>query len=111
MQRVWREYQIEVSTQMNKSIILKGEFRLENQIIFLSVNNLIQKETFNSFKEELMAFIRKGLQNYSIQVECNIKQEDEAKKMYTSQEKFKHLVEKYPILQQLKDAFGLEANF
>ena len=111
LQRVWRDYQVEVSAQMNKSIILKGEIRLENQTIFLLVNNLIQKETFNSFKEELMAFIRRGLENYSVQIECNIKHEDEARQMYTSQEKFKHLVEKYPILQQLKDEFGLEANF
>ncbi len=102
---------MEVADQMNKSIILKGEIRLEGETIHLPVNNLIQKETFITFKEELMAFIRKGLKNYSIQVECSIKQEDEGKRMYTSQEKFNHLVEKYPILKQLKDEFGLEANF
>ena len=108
---MWKDYQLEVADQVNKSIILKGDIRLDGEMISLPVNNLIQKETFNSFKEELMAFVRKGLNNYSIQIECNIKQEDDAKRMYTSQEKFNHLVEKYPILQQLKDEFGLEANF
>lgn len=84
---------------------------LNGSVIHLNVNNLIQHQTLISFKEELMEFLRAKLKNYSITLESSIKQQSEGKRMYTSQEKFNHLVKKYPILEQLKADFGLEANF
>ena len=97
---------------MNKTLILRGEMRLDGNVIHLNVDNLIQQQNLNAFKEELMEFLRAELQNYSITLESTIKtQETESKRMYTSQEKFKHLLDEYPILEKLKSEFGLEAKF
>jgi hypothetical protein len=97
---------------VNKTLILRSEYELHEQTIKLYVKNRIQIETFNSFKEELMAFIRKELENQSIQIEAIIKKDGNApKKHYTGQEKYSHLVKQFPILEKLREEFGLEANF
>ena len=112
LQKAWLKYQTSVSEQLNKVLILKGEMTLEGTIIHLSVNNLIQQQTLNLFKEELMQFLRTELKNFSITLDSSIKREGQVgRQMYTSQEKFNHLAKKHPILNKLKIEFGLEVNF
>ena len=85
---------------------------LSGTVIHLSVNNLIQQQTLNLFKEELMQFLRTELKNFAITLDSSIKREGQVgRQMYTSQEKFNHLAEKHPILNKLKIEFGLEVNF
>ncbi len=93
-------------------MLLKGEITLEGTVIHLSLNNLIQQQELNLFKEELMQFLRTELKNFSITLESFIKREGETgRKMYTSVEKFNHLAKKHPVLNLMKIEFGLEVNF
>ena len=62
-------------------------------------------------KSNLIDFLRKKLNNNSIQV-VSIMAEHQSKKVaYTNKDKFEHLAEKNPILNQLKEKFGLDADF
>ena len=62
-------------------------------------------------KSNLVEFLRQKLNNNSIQV-TSVMQEFQSKKVaYTNKDKFEHLAEKNPILHQLKEKFGLDADF
>ena len=62
-------------------------------------------------KSSLVDFLRKKLNNNSIQVVSVMKERQSKKVAYTNKDKFEHLAEKNPILNQLKDKFGLDSDF
>jgi hypothetical protein len=85
-----------------------------NNIIELPLKNLIIEEnSIKDIRDGLVLHLRKTLQNSTIQVQT-IKatiHEEAPKKIYTSQDKFKKLVEKFPIVAELKTLLGLDYDF
>lgn len=83
----------------------------ENHIISLTLVNKSQAEDFNlRIREGLLDFLRNKLQNNLISIETNIAEDpaNNGKKPYTAEEKFKHMAEKNPVLQKLKQDFNLD---
>ncbi len=64
-------------------------------------------------REELIAYFRKNLQNSNIQLRIvkAIINEESPRKIYTNQDKFKKLVEKFPIIADLRTVLGLDYDF
>ncbi|HEY3405025.1 MAG TPA: hypothetical protein VGK59_16670 [Ohtaekwangia sp.] len=61
---------------------------------------------------ELSTFIREKLKNSSIQIIGKMLEVDDSKKTYyTPREKFEYLIEKNPILKELKDRLGLDTDY
>jgi len=82
----------------------------KNGVIELELSNNAQFDDFNSkIKSELIGFLRDKSGNDSLRVEVKIhKEADDNKKPYTSDEKFKYLSRKNPILNKLKQEFNLD---
>lgn len=62
---------------------------------------------------ELSTFIRERLKNNSILISGKLVEmkEDEKKVFYTPREKFEYLIEKNPMLKELKDRLGLDTDY
>jgi hypothetical protein len=86
------------------------EFR-ENKVI-VPLHNHFQITLLDEMKLDLLTFLRERLQNDSIQLSGEVKTADDTKKvLYTNREKLDHLMEKNPVLKELKDRFGLDTDF
>jgi DNA polymerase-3 subunit gamma/tau len=65
----------------------------------------------NNIRIELITYLREKLQNNSIQVVGELASSDDKKIIYTNREKFDYLVEKNPMLKELKDRLNLDTDF
>ncbi len=88
-----------------------GKTRLEENTVFLSVDNAIQQDLVNEKKPELLSHLRKKLNNYAIQIETSIQSTDAKQKAYLPGEKLEVLIKKNPAVQQLKEALGLDLDY
>jgi DNA polymerase-3 subunit gamma/tau len=64
-----------------------------------------------NIKTELVEYVRNSLKNQSIQIVGELREAEQRKVIYTNREKFDYLVQKNPILKELKDRLGLDTDF
>lgn len=57
---------------------------------------------------ELMAYVRQKLKNYSINLEINVNDDIEKQYAFSPQEKYEKLKEKNPDIELLRKTFGLD---
>ena len=110
----WDEYADNAAkkSQMSLVTIMKNrDLTLENNTIILPLNNTLLVAQLNDYKEDLMQHIRLKLNNFSITLEARIIKEEETQMLYTSQQKFDHLIKEHPMLEELKKRLGLELDF
>jgi len=114
LRAVWQEYVDDAirNNDLRKTTLFKGRrIDIEGNKISIKVDNTIQHEHLNGYKEELMLFIRKKLNNSGIILESDIAEVNMENKLYTSDDKFKHLAKKNSALEKLKKDLGLETGF
>lgn len=76
------------------------------------MHNHFQETLLDEIRLELLTFLRDRLGNDSIQLGGEIKAvADDKKMLYTNKEKFDHLIEKNPLVKELKDKLGLDTDF
>jgi DNA polymerase-3 subunit gamma/tau len=83
----------------------------DEHIIVIELNNRSQLEDFNrSVKSDLEKFLRREMQHSLITVEARLIESVETpqSKLYTSEEKFRYLSQKNPLLSSLKQDLNLE---
>ena len=91
--------------------MLNRTFEFHNNQITVHLTNPIEEPLLLSFKTNLIEFLRNKLNNNSIQI-IGMLQEVQSKKVaYTNKDKFEHLAEKNPFLNELRDRFGLDPDF
>lgn len=97
--------------QVTYHLLSQGfEFR-ENKVI-IQLHNHFQETLLDEIRLELLTFLRDRLGNDSIQLGGEIKAViDTGKMLYTNKEKLDHLMEKNPMVKELKDKFGLDTDF
>jgi DNA polymerase-3 subunit gamma/tau len=97
----------------NYSVTLGGRKPrlLEDTTLEFTVDNLTQAEFINNDKLELLGYLRKELQNYDIQLHVTVVKNDNERKVYTPQDKFKRMAEKNPALSKLRQQFDLDVDF
>ena len=81
-----------------------------NYLLHFPVESQALAEDLQAEKPELLTFLRKSLNNYGIDIDFPITTVEESKSLYTSQDKFKHMVEKQPKLLYLKKLIDLDLN-
>lgn len=79
----------------------------EGYIVEVTIFNSAQEADINARKAELLGYLRKQLNNSSIDLEMVIDKEAESKGVYTIQDKYKKLVEKNPDIEILRKKFDL----
>ena len=77
-------------------------------LIEVTVENVIQKESIFEQKPEILSFLRKNLNNYAINMEVKVTDTPKVYKAYLPAEKFQKMVEKNPDVEQLKNDLDLD---
>lgn len=77
----------------------------------MPITNPIQETMLNEFRLELTTFLRERLQNSMIQVVGELRMVDEKKMVYTPRDKFEYLMNKNPLIKEMKDRLGLDPDY
>jgi len=115
LQKAWQQLADERRAQdkMSEYTVLNCAVSAnEAHVITLSVDNVVQVNQFNDFRAEFMAELRRrtGHPGLTVQTEV-VAAAPTARKLYTSNDKFAYLAEKYPALQEMRQRLGLDADF
>jgi DNA polymerase-3 subunit gamma/tau len=115
LQRVWRELVEERRAQdrMSEYTVLNRPVQANDEhIIHLALDNPIQIDQFNNFRQEFLTELRRrtGHPRLNVQPEV-VAAAPTARKLYTSNDKFDYLAAKFPMLQEMKQRLGLDADF
>lgn len=82
---------------------------LNNSVVELTLSNQAQLDDFNkNLKFELVNYIRNFLQNDDVSVEFRIEEQHEQTLIYTTEDKYKHMVAKNPNLDKLRKQLNLD---
>lgn len=91
--------------------LLSQPYQLEGNTIMVELLSPVHETMLGNIRSELTAFIREKLKNNSLHVAGRLLTGEEKKVIYTNREKFEYLVEKNPMLRELKDRLGLDTDF
>lgn len=91
--------------------LLNREVSLEGTQIVLQVTHPFEEQLLQTLKADATAFLRHQLQNTQITIQGNLMVTEAKKLIYTNREKFEFLLDKHPALKDLRDRFGLDADF
>jgi hypothetical protein len=91
--------------------LLSQEYARRGEVVVIPLSNPIQETMLNEFKLELITFLRERLQNNSIQVVGELQAADDKKMIYTPRDKFEYLMNKNPLVKELKERFNLDVDF
>ncbi len=111
-ENVWSSYVGSVERDKNfYATLSKHKPEIDSNVILLTVDNKVQADLIKDRKAEILGFIREKLNNYQIQMETRVTEITSKDKPYTSQDKYNKMVEKNPVLKNLKDQLSLEIDY
>lgn len=109
--KIWNEYAetIKKAGKINLFTIMTANapFLKENFMIEVVIENKIQETQLMMEKIDLLNFLRVELQNFAIEIETRQAEQNTKRKLYTSTEKYQHMVEKNPNLEEFRKRFNL----
>ena len=115
LQTVWQQLAEERRAQdkMSEFMVLNRPVAADaSHVITLIVDNPVQVVQFNDFRAEFMAELRRRTGHSGLTVQTEVASAaPTGRKLYTSNDKFAYLAEKYPALQEMKQRLGLDADF
>ena len=82
----------------------------ENQVV-VHLLNPVQETMLSGLKSELTTYLRGKLKNNSINVTGELREMDQKKMKYTDRDKFDFLLDKNPLLKEMKERLGLDTDF
>ena len=91
--------------------MLSQPYKLEGSLITVDLLSPVHETMLNNIKGEITSFLREQVRNNTIQVTGELQTSEVKKIIYTNREKFDYLVEKNPMLRELKDRLGLDTDF
>jgi DNA polymerase-3 subunit gamma/tau len=115
LQKIWQQLADERRAQdkMSDYMVLNRAVEADaSHVITLTVDNPVQVVQFNDFRAEFMAELRRRTGHLGLTVQTEVATAaPTGRKLYTSNDKFAYLAEKYPALQEMKQRLGLDADF
>ncbi len=99
------------SAEANESdrIILNKELNLkEDKTVEVIITNQLEKDILGRFETELTQHLREELSNDFIKVTTKLLEIEASKKLYTSKDKFEHMLSQNSNLQLLQEKLGLD---
>jgi DNA polymerase III subunit gamma/tau len=115
LQKAWASYarkRKEAGKLYEYTLLNQPVELLEDGItIELTINNPLDQDVLTDVRADLMSYLRTALQNQQLSLTTALRKEERKRKLYTAEEKFKHLAEKNPLLHELKDRLGLDTEF
>lgn len=80
-------------------------------VVRVTIDNMVQNDLIQERKAELLSHLRKELNNYSIQIETGLMENQQQQKAYLPKEKFEKLMEKNPEVGRLKKELDLDYDY
>lgn len=114
LMEAWNAYVESHSKESNNYYITlsKRKPRIENgNLLVLELDNKIQEDAVLEHKKEILDFLRNRLQNFGIELECQVIQVTTEQKAYTNTDKFKKMAGVNPAILKLKEDFDLEVEY
>lgn len=110
LREVWKSYLVKV--EHKKSIfntLSRHEPKLKDKVtIELTLDNKTQEGYLQSGRADLMAYLRTELKNFKVDLVITISEKEEVKTLYTPEEKYRHMVEKNPVLAEFRKKLDLD---
>ncbi|MHA8065600.1 DNA polymerase III subunit gamma/tau [Aquirufa sp. ROCK2-A2] len=116
VQREWNIIAQEFKKQnfINKFVMMDRPIELIDTILHIKVENEVQVQQFNeTIRLELLSTLREKVKNSLIDIELDIIEyaKNEKRSLYTQSDKYEYLANKYPILIEMKQKFGLDHEY
>ncbi len=81
----------------------------KDYVVSFVIDNNLQEQKINEIRNELLAYLKRELQNSAIDLKLIVTDlEQDSKKLYTAEDKFKHMLSKNENLGKLKQEFNLD---
>jgi hypothetical protein len=110
--RVWKEYAELRKDQVAEYHLLTQQIDIQGNEVLIYMTNPIEEPLLASIKSDLVGYLREKLSNSTIQVKGELRMAEGKQRMaYTNKEKFEVLLDRNPLLRELKDRFALDADF
>jgi DNA polymerase-3 subunit gamma/tau len=111
LKAAWDEFTEQRKSQVGEYHLLKQEFSFQDNQITIHLSNPVEEPLLQTIRTPLTEFLRERLGNSRINISSKVREIQSKKIAYTNKEKFDHLAEKNPILNELKDRLGLDTDF
>lgn len=115
LETTWDKYANDLKAKgranLASALLSKRPVLTDESIIEFSVNNKALEESINEDKLIFLGFLRKELNNFSIQLNLIMTVAEDKTNLYTATDKYKHLAEKNPNINKLRQAFDLDIEF
>ncbi len=83
---------------------------LPDNVVRFDVENSVQQDQFRSLKPEIIGFLRRSLNNSSIDVHIELVKSTVENKILTDDQRLKSMMQKNPALLMFKSKFNLDFN-
>ncbi|MFT6849578.1 MAG: DNA polymerase-3 subunit gamma/tau [Sphingobacteriales bacterium] len=94
------------------SLLRNVKPEVEGFKIKVKVESNFQYELINSDNTGLLPFLKENLQNTEVEFEMVVEEvQDDKQRLYTTDEKYKYMVEKNPALKEFKDKLNLDMDY
>ncbi len=113
IRKIWSDFIYnELDPESTQARLLRNRtIYLNGTTISIAFENDIQMQKLKEFSDQLMQFMRVQAKNGELGLETKLEEKAEKELIYTSHQKYKVLIEKYPILDDLKKSLGLDLEF
>jgi DNA polymerase-3 subunit gamma/tau len=115
LEAVWDSYANTLKAKgrasVASSLLSKRPVLIDGVVIEFTVNNKSIEESINEDKMNFLGFLRKELNNFSIQLNLKMALEEDKTNLYTATDRYKYLAEKNPTIIKLRQAFDLDIEF
>jgi DNA polymerase III subunit gamma/tau len=111
-EKAWQEFAEQLKDDGTRIVSMFKTIKPEiesDQIIRIHLSNATQKDTFvMNYKQRLINFLESRLIMPDIEIETTIDLEAPSDILYTDEQKFNYLFNKYPVLKDIKKTFNLD---
>jgi DNA polymerase III subunit gamma/tau len=114
LETVWLKYANEMKARkanLGNALASKMPVLRENFKIEFTITNKALEEAINEDKMNFLGFLRKELNNYSVQLDLIMVETEDKVNLYTATDRYKRLAEKNPDIHKFRQAFDLDIEF
>ncbi len=111
LQNAWNEFAEQRKKFQAEFQMLSQQIEVNKTQVIVHLLNPVQDTMLAGLKSELTTFLRDKLKNSGIHVIGELREMDEKKMKYTDRDKFEFLLDKNPLIKDMKDRLGLDTDF
>ncbi|WP_053405873.1 DNA polymerase III subunit gamma/tau [Persicobacter sp. CCB-QB2] len=110
VKQVWSFFAEDLRRQDNQTAlsVMAQQWELNGTTITLRLSSVLQVDLLEKFRVDLVQFLKTKLDNGNLRLETVIVEGESKKMIYTPKEKYIHLMEKYPTLDELREKLNLD---